>query len=111
MRTCQQVAEAWAWGCPLTTPVGTELISTLPYLMLRQEEMAGSSGRAQLTVEVRIGRALKRVLCETLGPVKTTRFPLGVHFAVETQMLVCVGKADRAWFITLTRAGAMTESV
>ena len=27
-------------------PVGTELISTLPHLTLRQEEMAGSSGKA-----------------------------------------------------------------
>jgi len=37
--------------------VGTGLISTLPHLTLRCEEMVGSSGRAQLTAEVRIGRA------------------------------------------------------
>ena len=73
--------------------------------------MVGSSGRAWLTAEVRIGRALKRVLYKTLGPAKMTRFPLGVHFAAETQTLVCVGKVDRAWFIALTRAGATTESV
>ena len=32
----------------------------------------------------RMGSALKRVLQKTLGPANTTRFPLGVHFAVET---------------------------
>ena len=94
----------------MTTPVGTELISTLPHLTLRQEEMVGSSGRAWPIAEVRMGSALKRVLHKTPGPANTTRLPLGVHFAAKTLMLVWVGKADRAWFIILTRARATTES-
>ena len=39
--TCQQVGGECAWGCPSTTPVGMELISTLPYLTLRQEDIVG----------------------------------------------------------------------
>jgi len=57
-----------------------------------------------------VGRVLKRVFWEILGPAKTTRFPLGVHFAAETQTLACVGKADRAQFIASMKARAITES-
>ena len=86
--------------------VGTKLISTLPHLTLRQEEMAGSSGKAWETDWVRRGRVRKRVLQEMLGPANTTRLPLGVH----CQMLAWVGEVARLWFIALMSTGATTES-
>jgi len=84
MRSCQQAAGEWAVGHPSEMPVGTELISTLPHLTLRWEEIAGSSGRTRDTADVRIWEAAKRTSRETPGPANTTKFPLGVHFAADT---------------------------
>ena len=51
-RTCQQMAGECMVGCPSTTLVGTELISTLPHLTFRWAEMQGSSGKALLIAEL-----------------------------------------------------------
>ena len=52
----------------------------------------------------------KRALQLTPGPVNMTKFPLEVHFAAETRMLVWVGSDARASLQTLTSTGARTDS-
>jgi len=65
-------------------PVGMELIITLPHLTFWQEEICGSSGKAQDMAEVRREEVAKRASQLTPGPVNMTKFPLGVHFAADT---------------------------
>jgi len=91
-------------------PVGTELISTLPHLTLRQEEIFGSSGKARETVAVRRWEAEKSASQLTLGLANTTKFPVGVHFAVETQTLAWMGSDANASLHTLISAGARMET-
>jgi len=92
-------------GHPSETPVGTKLISTLPHLTLRREEIAGSSGRTWETADVRTCEVAKSVSRETPGPANTTKFPLGVHFAAETRTLAWTGSAESAALQALTRTG------
>jgi len=101
--SCQQAAGEWAVGCPSETPVGTKLISTLPHLTFRQEEIAGSSGRTWDMADVRRWEVAKSASHETPGPANTTKFPLGVHLAVDTQTLVWVGSVESAALQALTR--------
>jgi len=110
MSTCQQVGGECAWGCPSTTPVGTELISTLPHLTLRWEDIFGLSGKAQETVVVRRYNVVKRASQLTPGLANMTKFPLGVHFAAESQMLAWMWLDANVLLHTSISAGARIET-
>ena len=93
------------------TPVGTELIITLPHLTFKREEIRGSSGRARDIAEVRREEVAKSASRETSGPANTTKFPLGDHFAAETRTLAWIGSAERAALQTLTNTGGARAAV
>ena len=109
--SCQQAARECAEGYSLEMPVGMELIMTLPHLTFRQEEICGSSGKAWDMAKVRREDVVKSVSCVASGPAKTTKFPLGDHFVVETRTLVWIGSAERAALQTLTKTGEARATV
>ena len=67
------------------TPVGTPLTRTLPQGTLRWEETrAPAAGNEAAIAEVRRWEAAESWSLDVSGPVKTTRFPLGVHLQADT---------------------------
>ena len=108
---CQQAAGEYTEGWSSETPVGTELIMTLPHLTFRREEICGSSGKAQDIAEMRREDVAKSASRMMSGPAKTTKFPLGDHFAVETQTLVWIGSVESVVLQTLTKIGGARAAV
>ena len=66
-------------------PVGTLLMRTLPQQTLKWEEMrALASGNEVATAKVRRWEAVESWSLDVSGPVKMTRFPLGIHLQADT---------------------------